>query len=324
MEEYKYNTKLKTIKPNWQGNKLIDGEYTNGEGLDSRFSLWDVLKWKLSSKSYKNGRKDSDYQIEVIKDNSFLKTNDDVIVWLGHATFYIRINGISIITDPIFNAMPFVKRWAEFPINPNELTDIDYVLLSHGHRDHFDKKSIILLANNNPNMEVLLPMDLGDWFLKKRIKHQQAVWFQVYKTKSEVEITFMPAMHWNRRDGNDFNTALWGSFIINTSNKTILFAGDTAYGEHFKEIQEFFPKIDYSLLPIAAYRPDYIMKQSHMSPWEAIQAFKDIDNGVMIPMHYGTFQLADEYFGEPEEVMREKSEELNIEILPIGFVKLLE
>ena len=319
MAEYKYNKQLQFVKSNSKGNLVNEkSEYTNGEGMDSRFSLWDIIKWKFSKEDFRKGRKDKDYSLNVIMNSAFLNSKEDMIVWLGHATFYIQINGIRIITDPIFAAMPFVPRKADLPLDSNLLTGIDYILLSHGHRDHFDKKSMSILKKNNPNIEVLLPMDLGKWFTKKGIKNEAAAWFQQYDTVGDIEIIFLPALHWNRRDGNDFNKALWGSFLIKSKNKTIYFAGDTAYGKHFKEIGELYPDIDYCLLPIAAYHPQYIMKQSHMSPWEAITAFADIKGKTMIPMHYGTFQLADEYLGEPEEVMKKSIPEININILAPG------
>ena len=319
MSEYKFNSQLEFVKPNCKGNMLINnGEYTNGNGQDSTFSPWDVLKWKLSSTDYKNGRNDNDYQLAVVKDSSFVHTNDDVVVWLGHATVFIRIAGVSFITDPIFASMPMISRKADFPLDANELVGIDYVLLSHAHRDHFDKKSIKILQKNNPQMEVLMPLDIGAWFAKKHIKHQQAAWWQRYKTSSDIEIVFLPAKHWHRRMLRDFNKGLWGSFMLKVGAKTVFFAGDTAYGPHFKEIGDIFPNIDYCIMPIGAYQPKYMMKQSHMSPWEAIDAFADIKGKTMIPMHYGTFQLADEYFGEPEEVMRKSAEDLNIKVLSVG------
>ena len=319
MAEYKYNSKLQFVKPNCKGNLLNNhGQFTNGLGLDSKFSLSKLLKWKLSTVDYKNGRNDEDYNLKVVKDSSFLNTDDDVIVWLGHATVYIRIDGVSIITDPIFADMPMVKRRADFPINPNDIRNLNYVLLSHAHRDHFDKKSIKILQSNNPQMEVLTPLNIGKWLQRKHIKYQEAAWWQKYDTKSKIEINLLPAMHWNMRIIMDYNKGLWGSFVIKIGGKSIFFAGDTAYGLHFNEIGELFPNIDYCLMPIGAYQPQYMMKQSHMSPWEAITAFKDIKGKTMIPMHYGTFQLANEYFGEPEELMRKSASDVNIKIMAAG------
>ena len=321
MAEYKYNEHLDFVKPNCKGNLLTDNaEFTNGEGQDSTFSPWEVFKWKVSLTDYKNGRKDKDYNLKVIKDSSFLNNTDDVIVWLGHATLFIRIDGISIITDPIFASMPMYRRKADLPINPNEIKNIDYLLLSHAHRDHFDKGSIKILKNNNPQMEVLMPLDIGEWIQKKHIKYQEAAWWQKFETKQGVDIILLPAKHWHRRNFNDFNKGLWGSFIIKIGGKSIFFAGDSAYGLHFKDIAELFPNIDYCIMPIGAYQPQYIMKQSHMSPKEAIQAFDDIKGKTMIPMHYGTFQLSDEYLGEPEEIMRKAAADMNIKVLAAGEI----
>ncbi len=317
-KSYKYNPNLKSINPEWKGNILFDNRFANGNIKDVGFSFFDILKWKFSKNDFKNGRKDEDYQLKVVHDDSFLISDKDVIVWLGHASFFIRINGVTILTDPILGSLPFIKRMTKFPIDKHKLKNIDYVLLSHAHRDHFDKRSMKILAKNNPNMKVLLPMELGKWFAMKGINFQEAAWYQQYEIPHKAKITLMPAQHWSNHNGYDYNMELWGSFVIEIGDKTIFFAGDSAYGSHFKTINSYFPNIDYAMLPIAAYRPDYIMKQSHMSPWEAMDAFTDLKAKTMIPMHYGTFNLADEYFGEPEEIMRENSDRLNIKILPAG------
>ena len=319
MAKYKYNPKLQFVKPNCKGNLLTTfGLFTNSKGFESKFRVRTYLKWKRSTVDYKNGRNDEDYNLKVVKDSSFLNTDNDVIVWLGHATVFIRIDGVSIITDPIFADMKRENRRADFPIDPNDIKNLDYVLLSHAHSDHFDKKSIKILQKNNPQMEVLTALGIGKWLRPKHIKYQEAAWWQKFDTNSKIEIDYLPAVHWHGKIGIDFNRGLWGSFIIKIGGKSIFFAGDTAYGPHFKEIGELFPNIDYCLMPIGAYQPQYMMKRSHMSPWEAITAFKDIKGKTMIPMHYGTFQLADEYLGEPEELMRKSASDVNIKILAAG------
>ena len=133
----------------------------------------------------------------------------------------------------------------------------------------------------------------------------------------------MPAKHWNKRGLTDFNKTLWGSFIIKSNNKTIYFAGDTAVGNHFKEIAEFFPKIDVALMPIGAYKPEFIMKDAHISPWEALEAFNHLQAKLFIPMHYGTYDLSDEPFGEPYRVMQKEKDNYNIRVLDVGEEFLL-
>jgi len=131
-------------------------------------------------------------------------------------------------------------------------------------------------------------------------------------------VFFMPAKHWNRRGLTDFNKNLWGSFVIRSGDKSLFFAGDTSYGEHFKEIGEFFPNIKYCLMPIGAYKPEYLMKESHLSPTEALKAFKDLGGETFIPMHYATFDLANEPLGEPVRIIKRERQNLDIRILDIG------
>lgn len=111
-------------------------------------------------------------------------------------------------------------------------------------------------------------------------------------------ITLVPSLHWSNRIHFDMNKALWGGYVIQNADHTIYHSGDTAYGEHFKEIAEKFD-IDEAFLPIGAYLPEEIMKHVHTSPPEALQAAHDLKVKTMIPIHYGTFILSDEPLEEP-------------------------
>ena len=131
----------------------------------------------------------------------------------------------------------------------------------------------------------------------------------------DFKITLLPAKHWGRRGLSDTNKTLWGSFLI----KDIYFAGDTSYSSHFKEIGEKY-KIRKALMPIGAYKPEFIMKSNHMNPQEAIQGSLDLKADEVIPMHYGTFKLSDEDFGEPiiwatEESLKQK---ISLKRLDVG------
>jgi len=133
---------------------------------------------------------------------------------------------------------------------------------------------------------------------------EEAGWYQRYDI-GNLDITFMPSQHWHRRGLFDFNKVLWGGFHLNTHRRSIYFPGDTAYSGLFGEFRELMGDPDICLLPIGAYKPEFIMKESHTSPAEAVQAFNDLGGKTLVPMHYGTYDLSDEPLGEPLRWMRE-------------------
>ena len=323
MIEYKLNLDLTCVRPDWKGNIFTNGKYQN-DTIPESAPFFDVIKWKFSRNPQKKEKKAEQYSLPVEQINNF-NNDEDKIVWLGHATFFIQIDGVRIITDPVFSNIPTAKRKVELPCNVDSLLNIDFLLISHDHHDHFNKESIEQLSNNNPAMKALVPLDAMRLFKNKQLKNillQEAGWYQEYKTGKDVRIIFLPAIHWGRRSLNDFNKTLWGSFLIIGKHKTIFFAGDSAYGEIFKDIQSLFSDIDICVLPIAAYSPEFMMKSSHMNPEEAMNAFCDLKGKVFIPMHYGTFDLSDEPLGEPIKRLRTvalNSEQINkIRELSIG------
>ena len=320
LKEYILNKELRTIKPDWRGNLKIDGEFVNFDEKDEQKTPLDIFKWKvLSTNPQEDEKKADDFKLELIKGDEWVNSTEDMIVWLGHASFFIRLGGTSFITDPVFYDMFFIKRQVGIPCEAERMTGLDYILLSHGHRDHFDKKTLDKLIAVNPEIEALVPLNNSSYFKKKGIDVQEAGWYQKFETKNGVEVFFMPAKHWNRRGLFDFNQTLWGSFIIRYKGTTIYFAGDTSLGNHFKEIAEMFPNIDYCLLPVGAYKPVNIMQEAHLSPQEAYQAFNLLGGKTFIPMHFGTYDLGDEPLGEPERVLKAFADK-RIRILKVGEV----
>jgi L-ascorbate metabolism protein UlaG (beta-lactamase superfamily) len=289
----------------WQGNPIDDkGCYKN---LNHRFttSFKDVWKWQRGPKPQKQEKKNDAWQLPVHHNNDILHSKEDAIYWLGHACYLIRINGITFITDPVFGAMPFIKRHTALPVDVAALRSIDYILLSHDHRDHCDKNSLQLLAANNPQAIVLTALQMETvirpWMKQHSI--QQAGWYQQYNTPG-FSIIFLPARHWCRRGLNDINRRLWGSFLLEINGRTIYFGADSGYDTHFKQIGTLFPHIDVCMLGVGAYKPQWFMSPSHTSPQEAVQAFHDLGAKTFIPMHYGTFDLSDEPMGEPTALLR--------------------
>ena len=104
--------------------------------------------------------------------------------------------------------------------------------------------------------------------------------------------------------------------------KKIYFAGDSGYDTHFQKIRKLVGDVDICIMPVGAYKPPFMMKEAHMHPAEAVQAFHDLEGKIFIPMHYGTYDLSDEPLGEPLRILHnlEKSGQINgnLKILAIG------
>lgn len=319
--KHERNPDLPIVKKGWKGNITIHGEFHNNI-IPEKPPLLDVLKWKLSRNPQKAVKKADTFSLSITRFNQIDKQKD-AIIWLGHSSFIIVINGKALIIDPVFFNVSVIKRKVAVPCNLEVLKEIDYLLISHDHRDHLDVKSLDIIAKNNPNIQALLPLGIGSLLNTntfKTIHKQEAGWYQEYDVGQDMRIIFLPAKHWGRRGAFDYNKSLWGGFLIIANDKKIFFSGDTAYDTTiFKEIHTEFGNIDVCLLPIGAYSPKYMMKDSHTTPEEAIQIFNDLGGKTFIPMHYGTYDLSDEPLGEPIERLKKGfTNKEGLQILKVG------
>lgn len=305
----KYNPNLSFVKAGWTGNKLNDkGLYTNihGDDIKGFRDAWRMLRNPSPLSKLKKGQQSSlSWQtIENISDKS-----QNAIIPLGHASFIIDLNRTRLLIDPVIAPNPFPKRFTKVPFDIPDLTNVDYLLLSHNHRDHIDKKSIIQVCKYNPEAVILTGLEIGKLLRKWGVKNQiqEAGWYQRYKTSEKMDIDFLPSHHWSRRWFTDTNVNLWGSFMIQdkVSGKNIYFASDSGYQSHFSEIGNEYD-IYIALIGVGAYEPQWFMGSAHTGPTDALKAFKDLKAKQWIPMHYGTFDLSLEPVFYPEQVLKEK------------------
>jgi L-ascorbate metabolism protein UlaG (beta-lactamase superfamily) len=326
---YIKNEELKTILPDWPGNLYINNRFVDP---NKRFStsFKNFLRWQFSKNEKKALKKNDTWRLPTIKGNEFLHRTDNCIVWLGHASFFIQLNGVRLMTDPVFGRISgVVPRYSEMPCLPSDFNNIDYVLLSHAHRDHCDKSSLQQLAAHN-NFELLTGLKnssiVQPWV--KGLSTQEAGWYQQYNLpQANLKITFLPTQHWSNRYGWDTNVTLWGSFMVEADGLNIFFGGDSGYSNYTKQIGELFPNIDIAMIGVGAYTPDYMMQNVHTNPQEAVQAFHDLCAKILIPMHYGTFDLADEPLSEPYHLLKkmEQNKSINgaLRLLQVGEVMSL-
>ncbi len=308
----RFNSDLNFVKQGWTGNKLnAKGLYTNIYGDDIK-SFSEAFRWMRSEKPLSKHKKAQQSPLSFQLIENISDKSNNAVISLGHASFILDINSKRLLIDPVLAPNRFLKRYTNVPLNLSELTNVDYLLLSHNHRDHIDKNSIKQLAKLNPEALILTGLEIGKilkgWGVKNQI--QEAGWYQRYNTADTIAIDFLPSQHWSRRWLTDTNKNLWGSFMIQdkTTEKTIYFASDSGYGQHFKDIGNDY-KIDMAMIGIGAYEPQWFMRPAHTGPSDAIKAFHDLNAKLWIPMHYGTFDLSDEPIFYPEQILREQHED---------------
>lgn len=310
--KYASNENLKTVKPDWKGVPVDEkGRFVNHEfPFLPKFTK--MLRWTLSRNPQKEEKLNDTARLEIKDPSEFFSSEKDGILWLGHASFFIRLQGKSILLDPVFGEPTFLKMLVNVPSPIEKLKAVDYVLLSHDHRDHADENSIRAIAQKFPNAKFYggLRMDelLKDWITPTN-EVQTAGWFQQYNLPDEsVKISFLPVRHWCKRGIFDSNHILWGGYVIEGAGKTIYFSGDSGFGSHYKETAEVFPQIDYFLIGIGAYKPRWIMAENHNTPEEAVKAFTDAKAKILVPMHYGRFDMANEPPSEPLRLLNEEAQ----------------
>ncbi|ARF18786.1 MBL fold metallo-hydrolase [Sporosarcina ureae] len=293
--------------------------YTNLDDVDTHKTLRDMVRWQ---KERSENKKDLSIVIEQApsKEIEKLSTNRSgtSITWIGHSTFLIQINGLNILTDPVWaKRMGFQNRLTEPGITLKELPAIDVVLISHGHYDHLDFATIRRLKGNPT---YFVPVGLSSKFKIRGYKKAiEAEWFDSFVLEG-MTFTFVPAQHWTKRTFTDTNTSHWGGWIIESEHHAIYFVGDTGYFRGFQEIAKRFT-IDTVLMPIGAYEPEWFMKESHLTPEDAVKGFLDIAGTTFIPMHYGAYHLADDT--GPEAIERLDAEWTRLQLDEDRLKKLL-
>jgi len=262
--------------------------------------------------------------VELHANSDFLHKNN-TLIWLGHSSFFLRLDNLNILIDPQFyHAFPYLRH-TKIPIAPKLFRDIDYVLLSHDHADHFDPRSLRELMKNNPQTTFLAGLKMDSLLKsvgKENVNCITADWYQRFPIKDEVEIYFVPTRHYCKRIFQKFNSRLWGGFILkfkisSTSYYTIYFGGDSGFGGHYKDVKTVFSP-DLAILGIGAFKPEWFMHPNHMSPKEALQAFEDCGASSLIPMHYSTFNLSSENMKAPIKSLLKHAGNQHILKLQIG------
>ena len=300
--------------------------FSNSDGMKNEKSLSEVLKWSWSREEPKK---------EFIKTNeninlNSLKDREHYALWIGHSTFLINNGDLTILTDPIFSerASPLnfagPKRLIKPVIKIKDLPEVDVITISHNHYDHLDVNSLRKIQKKFPNVKILVPQ--GDLKLLKNYNLNNGFEFLWWEEIifDNTKFIFTPAQHWSARGLRDRNKSLWGSWFINNEDKNIFHAGDTGYSEDFIEIRNRLGAVDFAMIPIGAYDPQWFMSYSHVNPEEALSIAKDLDAKKSIGMHWGTFILTDEPVLEPRERLNKITNQTNINFYTVTPGDIIE
>ncbi|HEA30225.1 MAG TPA: MBL fold metallo-hydrolase [Leeuwenhoekiella sp.] len=232
-----------------------------------------------------------------------LGAHEDVLVWFGHSSYFLQLNGKKILVDPVFSGsaspLPFsIKAFIGSDIyTPEDIPEIDYLFLTHDHWDHLDFKTITALGPKIKN--VVCGLGVGAhllyWGFDKEII-EECDWNETKLLEGDFKVHTIPARHFSGRRFKR-NGTLWTSFILKTPSYNLFIGGDSGYDTHFKKAGDDFGPFDLVILENGQY--DDYWKYIHMHPQEVLQAAKDLKAKKLLPVHSGKFALANHPWDEP-------------------------
>ncbi|WP_339808892.1 MBL fold metallo-hydrolase [Vreelandella sedimenti] len=232
-----------------------------------------------------------------------LEQSEDIIVWLGHSSFYVQVAGQRILIDPVLsqNASPIPFTIQAFEgtsiYTVEDIPDIDYVLISHDHWDHLDYPTVMALQDQIDN--VIVGLGVGSHFRSWGFNNDQIIetdWNTQIRLDDELVIHVLPARHYSGRLFQR-NQTLWVSFGIQSPQRQLYFSGDSGYGSHFQVIANTLGAVDVAMLDSGQY--DEQWRFTHMMPEDAAQAGRDLRATGVIPAHVGRFSLAFHDWDDP-------------------------
>lgn len=232
------------------------------------------------------------------------------VTFVNHATVLVQMDGINILTDPIWSDRCSPVSWAgPKRVRPpgirfEDLPPIDLVLVSHNHYDHLDIRTLDHLAREH-HPRIFSGLGNRALLQSKGISGAEDLdWWQSAEIAAGVRVTAVPTEHFSGRGLCDRDRTLWVGFVVTGSAGSVYFAGDTGWGPHFQEIRARFGAPRLALLPIGAFRPEWFMSRVHISPDEAVQAHQVLGAGTSVAIHFGTFRLGDDGQDEAPERLR--------------------
>jgi len=255
----------------------------------------------------------------VKTDLSTIPSTYPVIIWLGHSSYFMKIDGRTILVDPVFSSRPspvsFLGKDRYQVTNPyhaEDFPELDLVIITHDHYDHLDYATINKLKSKTSKFCTALGVGehLEAWGVEED-KIIELDWWERTNLAYGLDIIATPARHFSGRLFKR-NQSLWCSFVLKSSKHQFFIGGDSGYDDSFKTIGEQFGGFDIAMLDCGQYNEKWPLV--HMNPEETIQASLDLKAKVLLPVHWGQFTLALHPWKEPIERIVRSATLLEVEI----------
>ena len=297
-----------------------NGAFRNPWSLDeARFT--GLLKWRWNRLRHPLPRDDGARTLRPVPSSvrsPHASSNEIAITWVGHSTLLVQLGAMNVLIDPVWSerASPWrsvgPRRLVPPGITISELPPIDVVLLSHNHYDHLDARTVRTLATMHPEARWIVPLRLGRLVRSFGARHLAELDWWDEMAVGDTRVACTPARHFSARTPFDRNRTLWCGFAVANAAGRVFYAGDTGMHPEFARIGERFGSFDVSAIPIGAYEPRWFMHPVHLSPDEAVSAFRALHShhglprhATMLGVHWGTFRLTDEPVLDPPVVTRD-------------------
>lgn len=241
----------------------------------------------------------------VKTDLTALPADRDIVVWLGHSSFFVQLGGQRLLIDPVFSdhaaPLPWMVRAFDGTniYSVQDLPPIDAVLISHDHYDHLDYATMKALEGKTR----LVIAGLGNGAHLERWgyppeKIREVEWNTSVTLGSDLQIHVLPAQHYSGRFMQR-NQSLWTSYALESAQRRLYFSGDTGFGPHFEAIARRFDGFDIVALDAGQYNERW--SDIHMTPEEASRAAQILAARSLLVAHAGRFSLARHAWDEPFE-----------------------
>ncbi|WP_048745111.1 MULTISPECIES: MBL fold metallo-hydrolase [Paenibacillus] len=244
--------------------------------------------------------------IDRVDPAEFTGSDETSIVWFGHSTFLLHMEGQTLLVDPMLGRAPSPfplfggKRFSgRPPLDAEQLPPLDAVLITHDHYDHLDYGTVKRIKDKVGRFFV--PLGVRAHLIRWGVdpdKIEELGWWDT-AALGGLQLACTPARHFSGRRGVDQNATLWCSWVVRGRHKSVFCSGDSGYGPHFKEIGDRYGPFDVAMMECGQY--DASWEAIHMMPEQTVQAHLDVQANLLIPIHWGAFTLALHEWTDPIE-----------------------